>query len=67
MQTTPTIEQTAKALAGVRKSADELTVNRFLCAVERHYGTEHMKAAHALAGEWAIHERLTPAAAQGRA
>jgi hypothetical protein len=54
MANLPTVAQTAKALAGVRESGDELTVNLFLCAVERHYGTEHMKAAHALAGEQAL-------------
>ena len=47
--TIPTIEQTANAINGVRKSSDEATLNRFLVAVERHHGTEHMKAAHALA------------------
>lgn len=47
----PTIDQTARALAGVRASGTEADVNRFLCAVERHYGTAHMRDAHKLAGE----------------
>lgn len=47
----PTVAQTAAALKGVRATGTELEVNLFLCAVERHYGTEHMKAAHKLAGE----------------
>jgi hypothetical protein len=49
----PTTAQTAQALADVRRTGTEAAVNRFLCAVERHYGTEHMVAAHKLAGELA--------------
>ena len=52
----PTVAQTAAALNGVRKSADEATVNAFLCAVERHYGTDHMRAAHALAHDLYMEE-----------
>lgn len=48
---TPTIAQSAEALRQVRASGTELDVNLFLCAVERHYGTDHMRAAHKLAGE----------------
>lgn len=47
--TTPTIAQTAAAINGVRRSASEFEFNRFLCAVERHYGTDHLREAHALA------------------
>ena len=46
-----TIEQTAEALRQVRASGTEADVNRFLCAVERHHGTDHMRAARRLAGE----------------
>jgi hypothetical protein len=53
---TPTVEQTAEALAGVRRTGTELDVNRFLCAVERHYGAGHMREAHALAGELALEQ-----------
>lgn len=47
----PTVAQTAAALKGVRATGTEADVNAFLCAVERHYGAEHMRAAHKLAGE----------------
>lgn len=47
----PTVAQTAAALKGVRATGSEADVNAFLCAVERHYGTDHMRAAHKLAGE----------------
>lgn len=47
----PTIAQSAEALRQVRANASELDVNLFLCAIERHYGTDHMRAAHKLAGE----------------
>lgn len=46
-----TIAHTAEALRQVRANASELDVNLFLCAIERHYGTDHMRAAHKLAGE----------------
>jgi hypothetical protein len=48
--TTP-IARSAEALRQVRATSDELTVNLFLCAIERHYGTDHMREAHRLAGE----------------
>lgn len=47
----PTVAQTAAALKGVRATGTEADVNAFLCAVERHYGADHMRAAHKLAGE----------------
>lgn len=47
----PTVAQTAAALKGVRATGTEQAVNLFLCAVERHYGADHMRAAHKLAGE----------------
>ena len=47
----PTVAQTAAALKGVRATGSEADVNAFLCAVERHYGSDHMRAAHKLAGE----------------
>lgn len=50
----PTVEQTAEALRGVRQTGTEKMVNLFLCAIERHYGAGHMKAAHALAGDLAL-------------
>jgi hypothetical protein len=53
----PTVAQTAAALKGVRATGSEADVNAFLCAVERHYGTDHMRAAHKLAGEIAEAER----------
>lgn len=46
---TPSIAQTAEVLRQVRLEGDEAKVNRFLVAVERQWGTEHMRAAHALA------------------
>ena len=46
-----TVAHTAESLRQVRASASERDVNLFLCAVERHYGTDHMKAAQKLAGE----------------
>lgn len=60
----PTIAQSAEALRQVRANASELDVNLFLCAVERHYGTDHMRAAHKLAGEIAeaAHEAARKAA-----
>jgi hypothetical protein len=52
----PTVAQTAAALNGVRKSGTEEAVNAFLNAVERHYGTDHMRAAHALAHDLYMEE-----------
>jgi len=46
-----TVAQSAEALRQVRAHASELDVNLFLCAIERHYGTDHMRDAHRLAGE----------------
>lgn len=48
--TTP-IARSAEALRQVRATGTELDVNLFLCAIERHYGTDHMREAHRLAGE----------------
>jgi hypothetical protein len=48
--TTP-IARSAEALRQVRATGSELDVNLFLCALERHYGTDHMREAHKLAGE----------------
>lgn len=54
---TPSIAQTAEVLRQVRAEADEAKVNRFLVAVERQWGYEHMRAAHALATEIYLAER----------
>jgi len=51
MANLPTVAQTANAINGVRATGTEADVNAFLCAIERHYGAEHMKAAHALASD----------------
>lgn len=50
--TTPTIAQSAVAINSVRKSVKtEEEFNLFLCAIERHHGTAHLAAAHALASD----------------
>lgn len=50
--TTHTVAQSAVAMNEVRRSCrDDMEFSLFLCAVERHYGTEHMKAAWAQALE----------------
>lgn len=55
--TTPTVAQTAAAINGVRRSAkSEFEFNRFLCAIERHYGSAHLREAHALAADILMEE-----------
>lgn len=68
MANLPTVAQTAAAINGVRHSSkSEEEFNRFLVAIERHYGTEHLKAAHALAIDlYQEEEAPTPYKAIGR-
>jgi len=50
MANLPTVAQTANAINGVRRSCrSEEEFNLFLVAIERHYGTAHLREAHALA------------------
>ena len=52
MTTPHTVAQSAAAINQVRATCTtDLEISAFLAAIERHHGTEHMVAAHALALE----------------
>jgi hypothetical protein len=46
---TPTTAQTAAVINSLRTTVSDEEFNLFLCAVERHHGADHLRAAHTLA------------------